>query len=819
MTPFLLVTHVDTANLSVHPIFETGDVHQRINLVILAEGYRDEEQEAFLQDAQEMVGYLFRQEPFHQYEGFFNVYAVPVVSAESGADDPSRGIGRNTYFNSTYDSWGLPHGLTIPPNNFEPDPEKGFGKARSLLDTVFPSYDLIIILVNDSHYGGWGDYRGVVVPTHYSAGEILTHEMGHAFGELGDEYTDPFPLDPEPVKEEPNTTQETVREQIKWRAWIDSTTPVPTSTEGYADRIGLFEGARYHETGWYRPKARCRMGVSGIPFCEVCREALVLAVYRRKDGIAAQSPENSQIQLRGSEQADLAIELMPGSSFIRWLVDGAPEDSPLDLSRIFRSVDLGPGTHQITAEAADPTDWVRNDPENLLHSTRSWDLDVSGVTEAQSNRLLFPLYRTGSDQFTGIALSNYGDADQAVELTGFNSEGSAVEHYHPGEGLALRSLEQDARLTSEYFVQDDIAWIEARAESPTVGGLFLVGDGKTELDGAAPLAFPLKDQCLQPLFDGDTAFRGKAARTRLYLANPNSHTVDIELRVFTDQSGEPASAVSRSLPPMGQLSGDLTDLFPELNSISRGFLEVKSLRGAGVVGYALVEVGEGSSLFGLVGRQQAASTEAFAAQFAQGPSLFSELDLVNRADVLRAVIVTVVADDGQSIAERTVRIEPNRLLSLSEGLLPSSGEVKTGSLRVRSDGPGIVGTVILGDSERLKYATAVPLEDGLLREAIFSQVANTAEIFTGLALFNPGLEASSIQIDVYDAVGLFVGSEDLILGSGERQARLIQELVASSKGLVRGHIRVRSSQSVAATQIFGASTGEYYCAVPARIIN
>ncbi len=125
-----------------------------------------------------------------------------MASAESGSDHPTRGIFRDTYFNSSFGSWGLPHGLTIPPNDFDPDAANGFGKARDLLDLVLPEYDLIVIVVNDGEYGGWGDRRGAVTSVHARANDILTHEMGHAFADLGDEYTHPFPNDPEPVREE-----------------------------------------------------------------------------------------------------------------------------------------------------------------------------------------------------------------------------------------------------------------------------------------------------------------------------------------------------------------------------------------------------------------------------------------------------------------------------------------------------------------------------------------------------------------------------------------------------------------------------------------
>jgi hypothetical protein len=62
---------------------------------------------------------------------------------------------------------------------------------------------------------------------------------------------------------------------VTWKHWVAAATPVPTSeTPAYASVIGVFEGAAYNPTGRYRPKQNCRMRENGMPFCEVCSEAM-----------------------------------------------------------------------------------------------------------------------------------------------------------------------------------------------------------------------------------------------------------------------------------------------------------------------------------------------------------------------------------------------------------------------------------------------------------------------------------------------------------------------------------------------------------------
>ena len=134
---------------------------------------------------------------------------------------------------------------------------------------------------------------------HVDSAEIVRHESGHAFGGLADEYGDPFPgYTP---TEKPNATAQTNRALIKWNAWIAPTTPLPTPQDPTnAQLVGLFEGAEYQVTGWYRPKFDCKMRTLGTPFCEVCSEALVRAIYTAIRPIDSFSPSLTNLTCQNS---------------------------------------------------------------------------------------------------------------------------------------------------------------------------------------------------------------------------------------------------------------------------------------------------------------------------------------------------------------------------------------------------------------------------------------------------------------------------------------------------------------------------------------
>ena len=360
------------AQARLDTLLASGPTASRINLVVLSEGYTPGDLTRFLDDARAMVDYLLETEPYRTYRGYFNAFALSVPSLQSGSDHPGRGQFRDTYFNSSYDSYGISYLLTIPPNDRDSDPAHGEGRVMALLEQYMPEYDIALLLVNDSEYGGSGG-RLAISSLHRSAREIAVHELGHSYALLGDEYESAFPGYPD--IEEPNTTRETRREFIKWTAWIRPETPVPTpETAAYLGAVGLFEGAHYHATGWYRPKQSCKMRVLGQSFCEVCAEAIVLAGYRLVDPLDSFQPAAPLLNVSNAPVTFLVSVLEPADAplALQWSVNGF--DRPGETNTHFQldPATLPPGTNQVQVRAHDPTPLVRSDPDRLLEGQHAW---------------------------------------------------------------------------------------------------------------------------------------------------------------------------------------------------------------------------------------------------------------------------------------------------------------------------------------------------------------------------------------------------------------------------------------------------------------
>mgnify|MGYP003593625600 CR=1 FL=1 len=70
------------------PIIENGPRDKRINMVVLGDGFTTTEQNDFMTNATSLVNYGFSKKPYEQYKNYFNVYAIKVISAESGVKHP-----------------------------------------------------------------------------------------------------------------------------------------------------------------------------------------------------------------------------------------------------------------------------------------------------------------------------------------------------------------------------------------------------------------------------------------------------------------------------------------------------------------------------------------------------------------------------------------------------------------------------------------------------------------------------------------------------------------------------------------------------------
>ena len=365
-----------------------GPASNRLCIVFLSEGYTNSQAGLFLADCTNAINSYFgggaysAEEPFAEYSNYFNVYAVFTNSVQPGSDHPRDSITKATAFNSTYDAT-YDYVITIPSGATGQGLVDGFITNNSAPWSQ-GKYKLPVMLVNDGAQGGSGGVTAIAA-TGANLQNILVHESGHVLAGLGDEYeADPGGFDFSGLSAEPNTTTNTAFAAIPWKLWIDTnSTPIPTPDDVlYFSDVGLFEGAHYNLTNWYRPKLNCRMrSVStGIPFCEVCREALVKTFYSKVRGIESALPTNSALTLATTQAVTFSVALLQPLTHtlsVQWQTNGVNVPNATNASFLFNPSSVTNGAYALRALVHDDTAWVRNDPAGLLFSTNTWNVTVA----------------------------------------------------------------------------------------------------------------------------------------------------------------------------------------------------------------------------------------------------------------------------------------------------------------------------------------------------------------------------------------------------------------------------------------------------------
>lgn len=301
---------------TVWSLFENGPAAEKVDVLLISEGYTAAQLPKFHADAVRLVEALFALEPFKRRRSDFNVRGLDIPSSESGVSRPRAGVFKRTPLSVEYNIFDLErYALTYDNRAF-----------RDIASAA--PYDVVEILVNEQQYGGGGIFnlQATVAVDARSADYVFVHEFAHNFAGLGDEYYTSdvtyetgAPEKPEPWQ--PNATALHDPARLKWRDLVEPGTPLPTpwdkeayetksrdfqarrrelqksgmsesqideyfkdqqgwdskllASMKYAGKVGAFEGAHYEARGFYRPEIDCVMFTRNpAGFCRVCRRAI-----------------------------------------------------------------------------------------------------------------------------------------------------------------------------------------------------------------------------------------------------------------------------------------------------------------------------------------------------------------------------------------------------------------------------------------------------------------------------------------------------------------------------------------------------------------
>ncbi|MFF5287249.1 M64 family metallopeptidase [Streptomyces sp. NPDC013171] len=365
------------ADGDVTRVIGNGPTADRLDVVIVGDGYTASEQAQFRADAMQKWAEVAAVEPYTTYQNLFNVWTVDAVSNDSGVSgDPGRDIVKDTALGSYFWCGDVERLLCVD----EQKVDSYVAKA--------PEADLVIVLANSTKYGGAGyntpsktlGYEGISTASARNdrSGQVAIHETGHSLGKLADEYFySGYPGYEQYTGEEPDesnistlSADSMAARRTKWYRWLGETSP-----DG--GTVGAYEGGGYYVAGLDRPTDASIMRVLGKPFSLPGREAMIAGFYRHASLATPVTPTDRT--LRQLDTARVAVPRLVGERQpdIRWYLDGEPLAAQAGRTAVpvaalhLDSRDVR--SHRLTVVVTDRTDAVRA-PEiaATLKDRQSW---------------------------------------------------------------------------------------------------------------------------------------------------------------------------------------------------------------------------------------------------------------------------------------------------------------------------------------------------------------------------------------------------------------------------------------------------------------
>lgn len=379
-------------------VVENGPSSNRVDVVLMGDGYEIDHLKAFAKFAADIPPLFDRQPTFREYRRYLNFVRCDLVSAQDGVD----GFGRDydTALNAKTGDTYAGHVVI----------------DRASVQTTLaelPEHDgLAICFVKNGVLGTGGGGYATIGGRNFTT---TVHEWGHAFGLLGDEYDTEQSAHQGATGRAANVSDTPDPALVPWKHWLDAKHP----------SVGIYEGAAARRKGAWKPTVSGCTMQSGERFCVVCQEQLVLRIYAFVDPIDGTTPEPQPHRAReplavGPEGLEIAVQVMRPESHeleVTWwilpearfpstggAVPGARTSAIKDRSRRgplpaiadepyvkprgesdgrhvlkLKHKDLEPGKYLVVCRAKDTTrirgekwPWVLRDTAGVLESERSW---------------------------------------------------------------------------------------------------------------------------------------------------------------------------------------------------------------------------------------------------------------------------------------------------------------------------------------------------------------------------------------------------------------------------------------------------------------
>ena len=316
-------------------IENAGPPKNRVNYVIIGDGYTEAQQELFIAHVQKAMTKRFSEvigQPYGRYRKFVNICAIklasehgPIGSGTTALDCTGDDESRLAKCNSSKINMALMANL---PASFEVD-----WKA---------------VVLNNDRWWNTGATIMLWSGAHKDAAGAALHEGGHGFHQLADEYNG---SDSDCSREfgEVNVTADNVKTAGKWDMWLGYDQAGATGVQG------AVAGARYCAMGQYRPSQNSMMNQlfgdkPNTAYNPVSREKMIMDIWRAVTPVDSVTPPAGKLDKPGLLEVKV---IDPAVIDVDWSIDdqvvAAKGGERFDLG----AQNLTKGTHSISALAHD----------------------------------------------------------------------------------------------------------------------------------------------------------------------------------------------------------------------------------------------------------------------------------------------------------------------------------------------------------------------------------------------------------------------------------------------------------------------------------
>jgi hypothetical protein len=400
----------------------------------------------------------------------------------------------------------------------------------------------------------------------------------------------------------------------------------------------------------------------------------------------------------------------------------------------------------------------------------------------------------------GFAITNPTSNFADVQFTIYGFDGNPVS-----SGLVnpvryrVAPKGQISMLASDLFAASKTdGWVQVTSSASTLSGYYLAGDFATALGGTE--SAPALTSQVIPVVRND-----KTNTTDIVVLNPGTATATVTITLFNSRGDQAGATVSQTVAAHGalRLPSSAFGVNPTSETLSARVSATVPVAATAIVNRS------GSLLFATGQRMDQAASVRVVPHYITGNGFDPVLVLTNPTPSQITVTVTVFGEKGAAVTQpRTFVIPANGSISADTLTITRQPFVPTinGWLRIDSPNSAVNGVLVLDGSQSL---TSIPLEAVAQDRMIYSQISETADIYTGLVFVNTWAIAATLDISLVRSDGATIAQKSINIAQNSKYSNILREMIPETAGQTTGYLVIHSSLPIYAVGVLGANNGAF----------